>query len=197
MLSKFSVKKPFTVVVAVIMVFILGAVSFMNMTTDLLPSIELPYVVVSTTYVGASPEKVESSVTKPMESALSTLSGVKSVSSISSENASIVILEFEQGTNMDSASIDISNRLDQVKAKFDDGVGSPTMMRISPDMMPVMVASVDAGGKSVEEVTKLVNDTVLPFPPAGGRRRFCHSLGPGGTAAENHPGPGQNRRAER
>ena len=139
MLSKFSVKKPFTVVVAVIMVFILGAVSFMNMTTDL-PSIELPYVVVSTTYVGASPEKVESSVTKPMESALSTLSGVKSVSSISSENASIVILEFEQGTNMDSASIDISNRLDQVKAKFDDGVGSPTMMRISPDMMPVMVA---------------------------------------------------------
>ena len=85
MLSKFSVKKPFTVVVAVIMVFILGAVSFMNMTTDLLPSIELPYVVVSTTYVGASPEKVESSVTKPMESALSTLSGVKSVSSISSK----------------------------------------------------------------------------------------------------------------
>ncbi len=162
MLSKFSVKKPFTVVVAVIMVFILGAVSFMNMTTDLLPSIELPYVVVSTTYVGASPEKVESSVTKPMESALSTLSGVKSVSSISSENASIVMLEFEQGTNMDSASIEISNRLDQVKAKFDDGVGSPTMMRISPDMMPVMVASVDAGGKSVEEVTKLVNDTVLP-----------------------------------
>ena len=162
MLSKFSVKKPFTVVVAVIMVFILGAVSFMNMTTDLLPNIELPYVVVSTTYAGASPEKVESSVTKPMESALSTLSGVKSVSSISSENASIVMLEFEQGTNMDSASIEISNRLDQVKAKFDDGVGSPTMMRISPDMMPVMVASVDAGGKSVEEVTKLVNDTVLP-----------------------------------
>ena len=72
------------------------------------------------------------------------------------------MLEFEQGTNMDSASIEISNRLDQVKAKFDDGVGSPTMMRISPDMMPVMVASVDAGGKSVEEVTKLVNDTVLP-----------------------------------
>ena len=65
MLSKFSVKKPFTVVVAVIMVFILGAVSFMNMTTDLLPNIELPYVVVSTTYAGASPEKVESSVTKP------------------------------------------------------------------------------------------------------------------------------------
>ena len=93
---------------------------------------------------------------------MSTLSGVKSVSSISSENASIVMLEFEQGTNMDSASIEISNRLDQVKAKFDDGVGSPTMMRISPDMMPVMVASVDAGGKSVEEVTKLVNDTVLP-----------------------------------
>ena len=162
MLSKFSVKKPFTVVVAVIMIFILGAVSFMNMTTDLLPNIELPYVVVSTTYVGASPEKVESNVTKPMESALSTLSGVKSVSSISSENASIVMLEFEQGTNMDSATIEISNRLDQVKARFDDEVGSPTMMRISPDMMPVMVASVDAGDKSVEEVTKLVNDTVLP-----------------------------------
>ena len=142
MLSKFSVKKPFTVVVAVIMVFILGAVSFMNMTTDLLPNIELPYVVVSTTYAGASPEKVESSVTKPMESALSTLSGVKSVSSISSENASIVMLEFEQGTNMDSAMVKINSAITSVKESLPEACGTSNVMEMSMDMVATMYTSV-------------------------------------------------------
>ncbi len=94
MLSKFSVRKPFTVFVSVILVILLGIISFTKMTTDLLPSIDLPYVMVMTTYPGASPEKVELTVTKPLEQTLATTSGVKSINSISSENSSLIILEF-------------------------------------------------------------------------------------------------------
>ena len=98
MLSKFSVKRPLTVIVGVILTFILGIVSFTGMTTDLLPSIDLPYVAVITTYPGASPEKVELTVTKPIEQALSTTANIKNVNSVSSENSSMILLEFEQGT---------------------------------------------------------------------------------------------------
>ncbi len=100
MLSRYSVKKPYTVLVAVVLVLVLGVISFLNMTSDLLPSIELPYVVVMTTYPGASPEKIEATVTRPLESVLGTTGGIKNVSSISNENASVIILEFEQGTNI-------------------------------------------------------------------------------------------------
>ena len=83
MISKFSVKKPYTVLVAVIMAIILGVVSLMKMTTDLLPSISLPYVIVMTTYAGASPETVEMAVTKPVEASMATISNVESISSTS------------------------------------------------------------------------------------------------------------------
>ena len=92
MIAKFSVKKPYTVVVAVILVLILGFVSFTKMTPDLLPSINLPYALVTTTYIGATPEEVEETVTKPIEQAMATLSGIDSIQSVSAENYSMVIL---------------------------------------------------------------------------------------------------------
>ena len=162
MISKFSVKKPFTVVVSVIVVILLGIISFMNMTTDLLPKIDLPYVVVMTTYPGASPEKIETSVTKPLEQALATTSGIKNVNSISRENSSMIILEFNQDMNMDSAMIDISGKIDLVKPQLEDEVSSPTIMKMNPDMLPIMVASVDVNGLDVKETTKLVNEEVIP-----------------------------------
>ena len=96
MLSKFSVKKPYTILVGVIMAIVLGVVSLTRMTTDLLPNISLPYVIVMTTYVGASPETVEMVVTKPVESAMATISNIEGISSVSSENYSVVIMEFAQ-----------------------------------------------------------------------------------------------------
>ncbi|MFY9412310.1 MAG: efflux RND transporter permease subunit, partial [Dethiobacteria bacterium] len=92
MLSQFSVKRPYTVIVAVVLVIVLGVISYMGMRTDLLPEIELPYVVVVTAYPGASPEQVEQAATKPLESSLGTVSGLKKISSISQENSSIIIL---------------------------------------------------------------------------------------------------------
>ena len=162
MLPRFSVKKPFTVLVAVILVLILGVVSFTGMTTDLLPSMELPYVVVVTTYPGASPEKVEAAVTRPLEAVLGTTGGINTVQSVSSENSSMIILEFEQGTNMDSAMIELSGNIDLVAGQLDDAVGAPMMLKMSPDMLPVVAASVDMEGQDVTAVSKLVSDTVQP-----------------------------------
>ena len=113
MLSRLSVKKPMTVFVCVMLVLILGVMSFINMTTDLLPNMDLPYAIAYTTYIGASPEQVEQSVTKTLEGALATTSGVKNITSISQENVSIVVLEFEEGTGMDSAMIEMNASLDQ------------------------------------------------------------------------------------
>ncbi|MDR1002845.1 MAG: efflux RND transporter permease subunit [Oscillospiraceae bacterium] len=162
MLQKYSVKRPLTVVVAVLAIIILGVVSFMNSTTDLLPKMELPYVVVYTTYPGASPEKVETSVTKPLEQALATTSGIKNINSVSSENVSVVIMEFNQDTGMDGVMIEISSSIDMVKPYFDELVGVPTIMKINPDMLPVVVASVDMDGMDAAQLSAYVKEKVVP-----------------------------------
>ncbi|TFZ40748.1 acriflavin resistance protein [Soehngenia longivitae] len=162
MLPKSSVKRPYTVIVAVILVLVLGAVSFMNLKTDLLPNLELPYVVIMTVYPGASPEEVEVAVTRPIEQAVSTINDVKNVESTSNENQSMVIIEFNSTVNMDSAIIEISSNLDMVKAGFNDYVQSPMVMRLNPDMLPIMVSSVDIEGKDTREISKIVNEEIIP-----------------------------------
>lgn len=162
MLPRFSVKKPYTVLVAAVLAILLGFVSFFGMTTDLLPALELPYVLVITTCPGAAPERVEQTVTQPLEAALGTAGGLASISSVSQESASMIILEFEQSTNMDAAMIDLSTSIDLVEGSFDDTVGSPMLLRISPDMLPVMVASVDLEGAGAGTLSDLVEDTVSP-----------------------------------
>ena len=162
MISKFSVKKPYTVLVGVVMAIVLGVVSFTKMTTDLLPDINLPYVIVMTTYVGASPETVEMAVTKPVESSMATVSNIESISSISSENYSMVILEFAQSTDMNSVSLEIRENLDQIKSYWDDSVGNPIIMKLNPDMMPVMVAAVGKAGATNAEVSELAKNTIVP-----------------------------------
>ena len=163
MISKFSVKKPYTVIVAVVLVIILGIVSFTKMTTDLLPSMELPYAIVMTTYQGASPETVETTVTKPVEQSMATISNIKEVNSISSENMSMVILEFEGDTDMNAVSLDMREKLDMIKGYWPDEVGNPTIMKLNPDMMPVMIASADVDGMDQAEVSDYVDNELLPL----------------------------------
>lgn len=161
MLSRYSVKKPYTVVVAVVLVIILGIVSFTKMNTDLLPSMDLPYALVMTTYPGASPEAVEQTVTKPIEQSMATVSNISNVSSVSSENVSVVILEFAEDANMDSVTLEMRENLDQMKGYWDESVGNPIIMKLNPDMMPVLVASVDMEGMSAAETTDYVNNNIL------------------------------------
>ena len=162
-MSKYSVKKPYTVLVAVVLVLVLGFVSFTKMTTDLLPSINLPYLMVVTTYPGASPEKVESSVTAPLESALGTVTGVENVTSTSAENYSMVMLEFEEDTNMDSAMVKVSSAVDQVSGQLPDLAGTPSIMEITPDMMATMYVSASYDGKDIYDLSSFAEDELLPY----------------------------------
>lgn len=162
MIARFSVKKPYTVVVAVVLVLILGCVSFTKMNTDLLPSMDLPYAVVMTTYQGASPETVEMVVTKPIEQSMATVTSIENVSSVSQENISLVILEFEETANMDSATIEMRENLDQISSYWDDQVGRSIIMKLNPDMMPVLVAAVEVEGMEDTEVTDFVTSHIEP-----------------------------------
>lgn len=162
MLSKLSVKKPYTVIVGVILVIVLGAVSLTKMTTDLLPDMSLPYALVITTDMGASPEEVESDVTAPIEASMATTSSIKNVSSASYDNYSMVILEYEQNANMDSVIIEIQQKLDQLEGSFPDTAGKPMIMQIDPDMMPVMVASADVEGMTQSEISDYVENELSP-----------------------------------
>lgn len=162
MLSKFSVKKPYTVVVGIVLIIILGIVSFRDMTVDLLPSMNLPYAIVMTTYPGASPEEVEEIVTKPVEQTMATVSNIKNIQSVSSENASTVMLEFEQTANMDSVTIEMRENLDQISGFWPEEIASPMIMKLNPDMLPVLVTAVSAKGKDAVEASRIIEDKVIP-----------------------------------
>lgn len=158
MLPKLSVKKPMTIFVAVIVVIVLGIVSVFKMTPDLLPNMDFPYAIILTTYPGQTPETVESVVTKPLEQSLSTIDGVKTITSTSSDNYSMLTLEFEDGTNMDTATVDMRGNLDTIKDAWPDGVGSPYLMKINPDMMPVAMVAVDYDGYDTVQISDYVNN---------------------------------------
>lgn len=160
-MSKFSVRNPLTVFMAVIVAIVLGIVSYTRMTPDLMPSIDLPYVVVVTSYTGATPEKVETVVSKPIEQSMGTLDGIKNITSTSSENVSMIMLEFEEETNMDSATVDILQKLNQIEGYWDDMVGTPYIMKMNPNMMPVAVASVQMDGMNKSELSNLLDETLL------------------------------------
>ena len=162
MLSKFSVKKPYTVIVGIVLVVILGVVSLTKMSTDLLPSMNLPYAIVVTSYAGASPEQVESAVTQPIEAAMASTSNIKNISSTSSNNMSMVALEFEQTANMDSVTVEMRESLDQISGYWPDEVGNPIIMKLNPDMLPIMIAAVEAEDMDNLEISDYTEKDLIP-----------------------------------
>lgn len=159
---KFSVRKPLTVFVAVLAILILGVVAFTRMTPDLLPNMDFPYVVIVTTYPGASPETVEAEVTKPMEQAMATLEHIESVTSVSNENYSMLMLEFQDSVNMDTVGVDIQQELTSLSGTWDSAVGTPYMIKINPSLLPVEVAAVSMDGLDAVELSDFVDNTLLP-----------------------------------
>lgn len=159
-MPKFSVKRPFVILVGVIIVLVLGGVSYTRMTTDLLPNMNMPYMLVLTTYAGASPEKVEADITEPVENQVGTVNGVKNVTSTSSENSSMVFLEFQDDTDMDAAMVKVTSAVNQME--LPDSAGTPMIMEISMDMMATMMTSVDCEGKEGVELSKFIDENVIP-----------------------------------
>ncbi len=161
MLSKFSVKKPFTVLVGVVMVIVFGVVSLYKMTPELFPNIDTPYVIVMTTYPGASPEEAETEITKPMEQQLATLSNLKDINSVSGDSYSMVQMEFTDGCDMDTVTVDIDQKINQIEGNLPDSASSPVVMKMGMDIMPTVVAAVEMGDKSEAEISKIVNDDLM------------------------------------
>ena len=162
MLSRFSVKKPYTVIVGIVLVIILGAVSLTKMSTDLLPSMNLPYAIVVTAYTGASPEQVESVVTQPIEAAMASTSNIKNISSTSSNNMSMVVLEFEQTANMDSVTVEMRESLDQISGYWPTEVGNPIIMKLNPDMLPIMIAAVEEEDMDNLQISDYTEKDLIP-----------------------------------
>ena len=160
-MTKYCVKKPFLIFVAVVIVLTLGGVSLNKMQTNMLPDMELPYMMVITTEPGASPEKVENDVTKPLESVLGTVSGVNNVVSTSSENYGMITLEFAENTDMNAALVRVSKAVDSVE--LPDECGTPNTMEISADMMASMYATVDYKGKDIEDLSTFTDKVVKPY----------------------------------
>jgi HAE1 family hydrophobic/amphiphilic exporter-1 len=155
---KFSVRKPMTVLVGVVIVFALGFASLRGMTPELLPNIELPYVVTMTTYPGASPEKVEDEVTRPLEEGFATLEGLESIQSQSSENVSVVFMEFSDSANLDAVSLDIVQKVNQIEGSWDDLIGTPVILKMNPDMLPAMIAAVERDNTDTAELSRFVTE---------------------------------------
>ena len=159
-MPKFSVKKPLTVFVAVLAILVLGVVAYLKMTPDLMPNMDFPYVVIVTTSPGASPETVEADITKPMEQSMATLNEIKHVTSSSQNSVSMVVLEFEQGVNMDSTGVDIQQKIATLQGGWDDTVGTPYVLKINPTMLPVAVAAVSSDKMDVAELSEFVDSTL-------------------------------------
>ena len=161
-ISKFSVKRPITIIMAVLIVAAIGIISVTSLTTALFPSMNLPYAIVITSYEGASPERVEMMITKTIESTMATVSNIKSIQSVSSEGNSTVILEFNSGTNMDSAMIDMREKLDMIAGYLPSAADNSRIIKINPDMMPILNFSITVDDMDISESTYWIEDKILP-----------------------------------
>ena len=160
MLSKFSVKKPYTVVVGVIIVIILGVVSYVNTGVDLLPAMNLPYIAVVTIYPGAAPEEIEKTVTKPVEEGLSAISNVTELTSSSNEHYSLVLMEFKYEADIDKAFIDVNSALDLVDFPDSDLLQDPIVLKINPSLLPIMSISLSKSGDSVKDSSAYLSQII-------------------------------------
>ena len=162
-MEKFSVKKPFTVLVAVIMVLMLGFVSISNMQTNLLPDVSTPYLMVVTVYPGASPERVESEVSDVMQNALGTVAGVENITATSAENYSLLLMKFSDDTDMNSAMVKVSNKVDQTTASLPSSCLTPSIIEYSLNMNAFMTVAVSREGSDVYDLSDFVSDTLVPY----------------------------------
>lgn len=156
-----SVKRPVGVVMIVLAILALGFMSLRNLVVDLFPEIELPIAVVATSYQDAAPEDVENLISRPIEGAVSTVEGIDTIQSRSQTGASVVVIMFKNGTNLDQALLDVREKIDQVKGFLPSEANEPNILRFSPDALPVMWVSITGGDPA--RLTEIANDQIVPY----------------------------------
>ncbi|QKY70450.1 efflux RND transporter permease subunit [Lentibacillus sp. CBA3610] len=160
-LVKTSVKRPVGVIMIVLAIIALGTVSLRNLNIDLFPEIDLPIAVVATSYGDAAPEDVENQISRPIESSVSSVEGIDTVQSQSQSGSSLVMMMFNNDTNLDQALLDVRENIDQVKGALPDGAGDPSVLRFNPDQMPLMWVGLT--GDDAEKLTQVAEDQIVPF----------------------------------
>ena len=160
-LSERCVNKPVTTLLVFIIMIALGVFCTLQLPVDMYPDMDLPYMIVYTTYTGAGPEEVEQSLTRTLESSLSGVSGLKHIQSRSMSGMSLVILEFNFGTNLDSAANEIRDKIDLVRSYLPSDAKSPVTIKIDPSMMPIMTLTVK-GSRTPEELRAYAEDVIEP-----------------------------------
>ncbi|NLB52328.1 MAG: efflux RND transporter permease subunit, partial [Syntrophomonadaceae bacterium] len=155
-LVKFAVKRPVTIVIITAVLLILGFFTFNKLPVDLLPEMKFPVAAVITSYPGAGPEEVESQLTIPLESAVTTLSNINQLQSISSDGQSILIVTFNWGTNMDFATAEIRDKIGYVEPYLPSSATKPMIMKMDPSMMPIIQMGISGGGdlSSLQEIAE-------------------------------------------
>ena len=156
----FSTRRPVSIAIIVSVILILGFFSFSRTSVDLLPEMNFPMAAVITSYSGAGPEEVESQITKTMEGSLNSLSGVTEIQSTSSDGSSVVLLMFDWGVNMDSAMLDIRENISFVESFLPDGAGKPMVVKMDPNMMPILQIGVSGG--DLEQLQDIAEDIIEP-----------------------------------
>ncbi|MGB4070134.1 MAG: efflux RND transporter permease subunit, partial [bacterium] len=160
-LADFSLKRPVTVLMLVIVVIIMGTVSLTRVGLDLLPEMNLPIAAVITEYRGVGPEEIETLITRPLEETLGTVTNVKEISSITSSGSSIVLIEFNMGTDMDFAALEMREKIDLIGGWLPEDAGQPLVFKFDPSMMPVMVVGL-GGVEDLAQLKELAEDTIKP-----------------------------------
>jgi len=159
--TEFPVKRPVTIIMMMLIVLVLGGISLSRLTVDLMPQIKFPNVSVVTTYSGVAPEEIEKSLTRPLESAVRNVPGIKNVTSSSVEGVSLITAEFPWGTNLDEASAAIRDRIGMVKKYLPDGIDEPLVLKIDISQIPVLFISL-SGPQGISELKRLADDEVVP-----------------------------------
>ena len=157
-LSKFAVKRPVTITMMILIVILFGTVSLTGLPIDLYPEIEVPVAIVATSYSGAGPQEIENLITKKIEGAIATVGNIDTVNSVSSQGSSIVIAQFDYGTNMDFASLEMREKVDLIKGTLPDDASQPMVMRIDPNAMPIIQIAISNHG-DLASIQSLVEDT--------------------------------------
>lgn len=160
-IANFSIQRPVTISMVMIVLILLGMISIPLLRVDLYPNLSIPVAVVNTTWQGASPEEIEQQITKPIEAIMATVPNVKQVDSNSRQNSSQVIVRFNYGIDMDQATLDMRDKLDRVRRQLPDDVDAPTIVKIDPNSSPIMTVALSGKLDSVE-LKRLASDILEP-----------------------------------
>jgi len=158
-LSDIAVKRPVSILMMVFIILTLGFVAFSKLQVDLYPEIEVPVAIVMTQYDGVAPQEIETLITKPLEQSLSTVSNFDRISSISNEGSSIVVIEFNFGTDMEFATLEIREKVDMVKGFLPDDAGEPLVMKIDPNAMAIIQLAF-TNGSDLSSLQTLIEDKI-------------------------------------